>query len=104
MERLRDGHADLRRERAAHRGIAGVPHMRERRPTPPGDDDAGALMIDLGWANTGGSIEAEIEGRRAFCMAAGHRLKDIDHSNHRGTDHEVCCEPCGYKYHYDSGD
>ena len=61
-------------------------------------------MMDLGWANAGGVVEAKIDEARDKCRALGHTPTDVDHSNHRGTDHQVTCEACDYTYHYDSGD
>lgn len=61
-------------------------------------------MVDLGWENAGGQTEKNISSIVALCNGMGHNRIDIDHSNHRGTDHQVTCEKCGYTYHYDSGD
>lgn len=62
------------------------------------------MIRDLGWANAQGETEKEIIRVVALCHAKGHNRTDVDHSNHRGTDHEVSCTECGYVYHYDSGD
>lgn len=62
-------------------------------------------MTDLGWMNAKGETEAEIMRVRKVCVEVlKHNPVDVDHSNHRGTDHQVICDECGYTYHYDSGD
>ena len=63
-------------------------------------------MKDLGWHNAGGETAKEIDKVVAECCAMKHKPTDTDQGRppHRGLDHVVMCEPCGYKYHYDSSD
>lgn len=62
-------------------------------------------MIDLGWANAGGKVEAEIQRVRKVCIEVlKHKPTDFDHSGGRGTHHEHTCKECGYVYHEDTGD
>ena len=61
--------------------------------------------IDFGWLNNG--LKEDDAAIVAKCEAAHppHKRTDIDIGpRHRGMNHVVTCETCGYVYHYDSSD
>lgn len=65
--------------------------------------DSKPAMRDLGWLNEGPNKERD--EAKAACTALGHERTDIDVGPpHRGIDHVVTCEICGFRYHYDSSD
>lgn len=62
------------------------------------------IIEDLGWHNAGGRIGKIIDDCREVCLSLKHQPIDKDLTWPRGIDHEVTCNDCGYKYHYDSSD
>lgn len=64
-----------------------------------------SALENLGWANAGGETYEKICLARDKCLALGHERSDIDVGPpHRGMEHVVTCELCGYVYRYDSSD
>lgn len=60
-------------------------------------------MLDLGWLNNRFQAKT-IRSWTQICEGLGHSRSDHDQTNHRGMDHVVTCDRCGYQFHYDSSD
>jgi hypothetical protein len=62
-------------------------------------------LKNYGWLNDGENPERD--AARAKCRASNppHKVTDVDVGPpHRGMEHVVTCEECGYVYRYDSSD
>ena len=58
-------------------------------------------VLDFGWTNGWEETPALI----VKCQEAKHRPSDVDIGPpHRGLEHVVRCDQCGYVYRYDSSD